>query len=53
MTKAEKIEQTAQEMRRAYHREWQRKNKEKTREYHKKYWQKKAAAALDQTTEEA
>lgn len=41
------ITQEAREARRAYKREWNRKNKDKLRQYMEKYWQKKAA----QTTE--
>lgn len=33
----------AKEARRAYKREWQRKNKDKVKAYQEKYWNKKAA----------
>lgn len=35
-------ETLAQEMSKAYQREWRTKNKEKVREYNKRYWQKRA-----------
>lgn len=44
MTKSE-TERKAAEMRRAYKREWNRKNKDKNREYRKRYWMKKAQQA--------
>lgn len=33
---------TAQELNRAYQREWRRKNKDKVRQYNKSYWERKA-----------
>lgn len=32
----------ARELKRNYHREWQRKNKDKVREYNLRYWERKA-----------
>jgi hypothetical protein len=34
----------AKEARRLYYREWRKKNPEKEREYHRRYWDKKAQA---------
>lgn len=41
----------AKEMRRAYKREWNRKNKDKVKAAQERYWQKKAAAAENTTDE--
>lgn len=41
------ITQEAREARRAYKREWNRKNKDKLREYNERYWQKKAEQAAE------
>lgn len=40
----------AKELRRAYKREWNRKNKDKVKAAQERYWQKKAAAAESNTT---
>lgn len=42
----------AKELRRAYKREWNRKNKDKVKAAQERYWQKKAAAAENTTTDE-
>lgn len=42
----------AQEMRRAYKREWNRKNKDKVKAAQERYWQKKAAAAENTKADE-
>lgn len=36
------LSEEAKEMKRAYHREWQRKNKDKVAKYEARYWEKKA-----------
>lgn len=43
------MNEAAQEARRAYKREWQRKNRDKVKEYQNRYWERKAqeAAAAD------
>lgn len=41
------LTQEALEARRAYKREWNRKNKDKLREYNERYWQKKAEQAAE------
>lgn len=49
-------EEAAAEARRAYQRAWNKKNRDKVREYQLRYWAKKAAeakAAEQQTTVEA
>lgn len=46
MTNAEKIEQAAAEQRRAYKREWNRKNRDKVKATQQRYWERKAAKAL-------
>lgn len=38
----EKMSESAKEARRAYHREWRRKNRDKCNGYMKKYWERKA-----------
>lgn len=43
----------AKEMRRAYKREWNRKNRDKVKAAQERYWNRKAAAAEDQTGEPA
>lgn len=45
MTKAEKIEKAAAEQRRAYKREWNRKNKDKVKASQQRYWIRKAEKA--------
>lgn len=42
----EQLEELAREKQREYHREWQRKNRDKVREYQKRYWIKKALEDL-------
>ena len=37
----------AKEARKAYKREWAKRNRDKTREYNKRYWEKKAAEAAE------
>lgn len=48
------IEEEARAEERAYKREWQRRNPEKVKEYHRRYWEKKARerreARAEQTT---
>ncbi len=39
------LSQEAREARRAYQREWRKKNRDKVREYEKRYWERKAAEA--------
>ena len=39
------MDEKAAEARRAYKREWQRKNRDKCRKYQENYWQKKAEQA--------
>ena len=41
------------EQRRAYKRDWYRRNKDKAREYQERYWNKKADAAEDAEDAEA
>ena len=41
------LDKIATEKRREYHRNWQRENKEKVREYQKRYWRKKALEELE------
>ncbi len=43
-----RMNEQAKEARRAYYREWSRKNREKRREYFARYWEKRAAAAAEQ-----
>lgn len=40
----------AREARRAYKRKWQRENKDKVREYQKRYWEKKALEMQEAAT---
>ena len=42
------IEEKAKELRNRYHREWRAKNPEKVRARNKRYWEKKAAKALQE-----
>ena len=42
----------AREARRAYKREWNRKNKDKVKAAQERYWDRKAQAAQDQDTDE-
>lgn len=39
---ADGITEAAKEARREYHREWQKRNRDKVKQYHDKYWNKKA-----------
>lgn len=39
------MNEQGKEARRAYKREWARRNPEKTREYQRNYWERRAAAA--------
>lgn len=48
VTNAEKIEQAAAEQRRAYKREWNRKNRDKVKATQQRYWERKAAKALQE-----
>lgn len=43
----------AKEARRAYKREWNRKNKDKVQQAQARYWEKKAQAAQDQQQEQS
>lgn len=43
----EKMTDAAKEARRAYQREWYRKNKDKAKQRQRKYWERKAAEAGD------
>lgn len=45
MTKADKLEAAAAEMRRAYKREWNAKNKDKVKAAQDRYWKRKAQQA--------
>ena len=42
------LTEEAKELKRKYHREWQRANKEKVKEYNNRYWLKKAEVLKDQ-----
>lgn len=42
------MDEKAKAARRAYKREWQRRNPEKVRHYQEKYWQKKAEQAAQE-----
>ena len=42
----------AQQARREYRREWQRKNRDKVRAYNERYWNKRAAAKAAQAAPE-
>lgn len=44
----EEIAEKAKELRRAYAREYARKNREKCKEQHRRCWERKAIAALEQ-----
>lgn len=41
------IEARAKEERRAYMREWRRKNKDRVKEYNERYWKKRAIEKMD------
>lgn len=43
------MDELSKKARRAYQREWRMKNKEKVRQYQKKYWEKQAAKMLECT----
>lgn len=43
----EGLSDAAKEARRAYQREWYRRNKEKAKQRQRRYWERKAAAAGD------
>ena len=43
MTSKKEMSEAAREARRTYMREWRRKNKDKTQEHTRRYWEKKAA----------
>ncbi len=48
------MNEAAKEARRAYKRAWQRKNRDKVKQYQAKYWERKAqAAAAENSTEPA
>lgn len=47
MTKADKLEQAAAEQRRAYKREWNRRNKDKVKAAQDRYWKRKAEQAAE------
>lgn len=44
-----RMTEAAKEARRAYRREWARKNRDKVRNYQELYWQRKAEKALEPT----
>ena len=44
-TEAERMSEKGNEARRAYKREWARRNPDKIREQQRRYWERKAAAA--------
>lgn len=46
------MDEKAKEARRAYKREWNRKNRDKVKQAQERYWTKKAAAAETPTTDE-
>lgn len=43
-------ETTAAELRRAYHREWRAKNKDKVKAYNQKFWERRAEKARKERT---
>ena len=43
---AQELTQSAKEVRRAYQREWRRKNKDKVRANNRRYWERKAQKAV-------
>jgi len=47
----ERMTEAAREARRQYKREWNRKNKDKVRESQRRYWEKRAAAAAQDQTD--
>jgi len=53
MEEGEQMTERAKEARRAYRREWNRKNKDKVKAAQARYWEKKAAAAQDQESAKA
>ncbi len=44
----EKLQERAVELRRAYQREWRRKNKDKVRANNRRYWERKAQKAAQE-----
>ena len=44
------IEEEAIEQRRAYYRKWRKENRNKVREYNRRYWEHKAESALRKHT---
>ncbi len=40
------IEEMVREQRRSYYRKWRKENKDKVREYNRRYWQRKAEAEM-------
>jgi hypothetical protein len=48
MTSKKEMSEAAREARRTYMREWRRKNKDKTQEHTRRYWEKKAQDAQDE-----
>ena len=44
----EELERAAKEAQRKYNKEWQQNNRDKVREYHHRYWLKKAAQLLEE-----
>lgn len=46
---AETSNERAVEMRRAYHKAWRAKNKDRVREYNKRFWEKRAEQQAAQT----
>lgn len=51
-TGGQSMTEQARELRRAYKREWNRKNKDKVKAAQERYWDRKAQAAQDQDTDE-
>lgn len=46
------LSEEAKVLKRKYHREWQRKNKDKVKEYNERYWERKAEELRRGNTEE-
>ena len=46
------MDDKARDMRRAYKREWNRRNKDKVKAAQARYWERKAAAAKEMETDE-
>jgi hypothetical protein len=46
------VTEQGKEARRAYKREWNRRNREKVKAAQARYWERKAAATQEQTTDE-